>query len=209
MTLTLEHLQHQWVHGDQHVPGLLEGIANSAPAVFDKYGVKSELAIALMMGQFSEECGAGLEMVENDNFNAQQLLRLWPHHFTPSMARRYAHNARMICDVAYGGRMGNAPPPSDDGYNYRGKGLSQLTGKDNYAKLAEITGLDVLNDPDILLAPDTCLECAVADFAKICNCLEPAEAGNVLETTKRLNGGTNGLSARIMWTTKWRRELGV
>jgi putative chitinase len=209
VALTLKTMQCMWPHGDQHVPGLLEGIVTAAPAVLEKYGVTSELALALMFGQFSEECGGGLEMIENDNFNAAQLVRLWPRHFTGSMAVRYAYNARMICDVAYGGRMGNAPPPSDDGYNYRGKGLSQLTGKENYEKLAEITGLDVVNDPALLIAPETALECAVADFVKICGCLPFADKGDVMETTKHLNGGTNGLSSRIQWTTKWKRELGL
>lgn len=196
-----------WPHGDQHVPGLIEGIAASSQAVLEKYGVTSPLALALMLGQFSEECGGGLEMVENDNFTAEQLLRLFPRHFTGTMAARYAHNPRMICDVAYGGRMGNAPPPSDDGWNYRGKGLSQLTGKENYLKLAEITELDVVADPNLLIEPTTCFECAVADFVKICNCLEPAAKGDVVTTTERLNGGTNGLAARIAWTRLWRREL--
>lgn len=207
--LTLNNLQRQWPHGDQHVAGLLEGVAASAAAVFEKYEVKTSLAVAMMFAQFSEECGAGLEMIENDNFTAAQLLRLWPTHFTGTMAQRYAHNPRMICDVAYGGRLGNAPPPSDDGYNYRGKGMSQLTGKANYAKLAEITGLDVLGDPNLLYEPATALECAVADFVKICGCLPFAEKGDVVDTTKHLNGGLNGLAAREAWTTRWRKELNV
>jgi putative chitinase len=206
--LTLAQLQKLWPHGDQHVPGLVEGIVQSAPAVFEKYGIASSLTVALMFGQFSEECGAGLEMVENDNFTAEQLVRLWPSHFTGTMAERYAHNPRMICDVAYGGRMGNAPPPSDDGFNYRGRGLSQCTGKEGYQKLAEKTGLDVIGNPALLSDPSHALECGVADFV-ICGCLPFAEKGDVLDTTKRLNGGTIGLAAREAWTAQWRKELNV
>lgn len=209
MTLTLASLQRLWPHGDQHVPGLLEGIAASAPAVLEKYGIGSPLALALMMGQFSEECGAGLEMIENDNFTAAQLVDLWPSHFTGSMAPRYAHNPQMICDVAYGGRMGNAPPPASDGFLYRGQGLPQLTGKDNYVALKTITGLDVVGNPGLLTAPATALECGVAAFVKICGCLPFAEAGDVVETTKHLNGGTIGLAAREQWTATWKRELGL
>jgi putative chitinase len=209
-TLTLEHLQRLWPHGDQHVPGLMAGIVQSAPAVLEKYGVPdTPLVIAHMMGQFSEECGGGLEMVENDNFTAQQLLNLWPRHFTPSMAQRYAHNARMICDVAYGGRMGNAPPPSDDGYNYRGKGLSQLTGKENYERLAVLTGLDVIKNPDLLIDPETTFECGVADYVKICGCLPFAEKDDTINETKHLNGGLIGLSDRRLWIARWKKELGA
>ncbi|MGD0421529.1 MAG: hypothetical protein ABSA68_18430 [Xanthobacteraceae bacterium] len=49
-----------------------------------------------------------MELVENDDFTAAQLVKLWPAHFTGSMAERCQHNPRMICDIAYGGRMGNA-----------------------------------------------------------------------------------------------------
>ena len=59
-----------------------------------------------MFGQFSEECGAGLEMVENLNYSAAGLLHTFPTHFTGTMADRYAHNPRMIADVAYGGHRG-------------------------------------------------------------------------------------------------------
>ena len=60
--LTLPIMQKMWPHGDQHVPGLMEGIVASAPAVFEKYGIETPLTLALMFGQFSEECGGGLEM---------------------------------------------------------------------------------------------------------------------------------------------------
>jgi putative chitinase len=204
----LPHLKNLWPHGDQHVPGLIEGIAASAPAVFEKYKIETPLTIAMMFGQFSEECGAGLEMVENDNFTAEQLVRLWPSHFTGTMAQRYAHNPRMICDVAYGGRMGNAPPPSDDGYNFQGRGLSQCTGKEGYQKVKEATGLDVIADPALLSSPEHALECGVADFV-LCGCLPFAEKGDILNTTERLNGGVNGLAERERWTALWKKELGV
>jgi putative chitinase len=197
-----------WPHCNQHVPGLLDGIIASAPIVFPKYGLTSSLLVAHAMAQFSEESGAGLEMVENDNFTEAQLLKLFPTHFTGSMAERLQHNPRMICDVAYGGRMGNAPPPSDDGYNYRGRGLSQCTGKQGYEKLAQKTGLDVLNNPGLLSAPATALECGVADFV-LCGCLPHAEKDDVIGVTRALNGGLNGLSVREQWLRKWKAALAV
>ncbi len=206
--LTLEIMRKMWVSGDQHVPGLIEGIASTAPAVFEKYGIATDLTIAIMMAQFSEECGAGLEMEENMNYTAERLLQVFPRHFTPSLAAKAAHNPRMIGDIAYGGRMGNAPPPSDDGYNYRGRGLSQVTGRDGYKVLAEKTGLDVLGAPSLLSDPQHTLECGVADFI-ICGCLPFAEKGDVIDVTRHLNGGLNGLGERQRWTGLWRRELGV
>ena len=199
-------LARMWPNGDQHVPGLRAGIIAAAPIVFPKYGLTNSLLVAHAMAQFSEETGAGLEMIENDNFTEAQLLRLFPSHFSGSMAERCQGNPRMICDIAYGGRMGNAPPPSDDGYNYRGRGLSQCTGKEGYEKLAAKTGLDVLDHPEILSAPATALECGVADFV-LCGCLPYAEKDNVLGVTRALNGGTNGLAVREQWLVKWKAAL--
>jgi putative chitinase len=71
-----------------------------------------------------------------------------------------------------------------------------------------MTGLDVLNHPEILTAPATALECAVADFI-ICGCLPFAEQGDVLNVTKHLNGGIIGLAERERQTAAWRAELGV
>lgn len=209
--LTSEIMQKLWPQGDQHVPGLIEGIVKSAPDVFAMYAIKTPLTIAMMFGQFSEECGAGLEMTENMNYSVQGLLNTFPKHFTGTMAQRYAHNPRMIADVAYDGRMGNAPPPSDDGWNYRGKGLSQVTGKDGYAALQkELTAkgivIDIIENPDLISSPEHTLICGVADFV-LCGCLPFAEKGDILNTTKKLNGGTNGLSSRQQWTAKFKSAL--
>jgi putative chitinase len=211
--LTLEIFQKLWQHGDQHIPGLMEGIVASAPDVFAKYSITTPLTVALMFGQFSEECGAGLEMVECMNYSEQGLLNTFPRHFTGTMAARYAHNPRMIGDIAYGGRMGNAPPPSDDGYNYRGQGLSQVTGREGVTALQkELTAknydIDILDDPTLICSPEHTLMCGVADFV-ICGCLPFAEKGDIPNTTKKLNGGTNGLPSRQQWTAQWRKALGA
>ena len=208
--LTLAILQRRWPHGDQHIPGLLEGIVASAPVVFSKYAIDKcpsvPLVVAHMFAQFSEECGQGLEMVESGYYSAARLLQVFPTHFTPTMAARAAYNPRLVFDVAYGGRMGNAPPPSDDGYNFCGKGLSQVTGREGYAKLAAKTGLDLINDPDLITDPAHTLECGVADFI-LCGCLPHAEADDVVGVTRALNGGLNGLAERERQIALWKREL--
>ena len=206
--LTLENMQHQWPHGDQHVPGLLEGIASTSAAVFAKYGLTTPLVAAHAMAQFSEECGAGLELQENMNYSAQRLLQVFPTHFTATLATKAAHNPEMIAEIAYGGRMGNAPPPSTDGWVFRGQGLSQCTGKDEYKALGEKVGVNLVANPGWLVDPQHALECGVADFV-LCGCLPYAEKDDVVEVTKKLNGGTNGLLARERWLRRWKQELGV
>ncbi len=204
--LPLASLQELWPHGDQHVPHLVEGMSAHAAAVFYKYGFVTPLSVAMAMGQFSEECGAGLEMEENLNYTAQRLLQVFPTHFTPGMAARAAHNPRLTADIAYGGRMGNRPPPSDDGWNYRGRGFSQVTGREGYTALATKTGFDLLNHPELLSDPDFALECGVADLV-VCGCLPFALKGDIVGMTKHLNGGYNGLADRRAWTARWRQEL--
>lgn len=208
---SLELLHHLWPHGNQHIAGLVEGIASAAPEVFIKYGTTSPLVIAHMFAQFSEECGAGLEMVENMNYSAEGLLRTFPRHFTGSMAQRYAHNPRMIADIAYGGRMGNAPPPSDDGWNYRGQGLSQVTGKDGYQKLQHLLAekgatFNILEEPELIIDPRYTLECGVADYI-LCGCLPHAEADDLIGETRALNGGLNGLDVRRHWLGVWKAAM--
>jgi putative chitinase len=207
--LTIQAMYKLWPHGNDKVSGLLEGIVATAQAILEKYKVASALALALTMGQFSEECNAGLEMVENLNYSAPRLRQVWPSHFTTALAVRSAHNQQMIGNIAYGGRMGNAPLPSNDGFNYRGRGLSQLTGKENYQRLAKVTGIDVITHPEYLSDPRYAFECGVADFVELCGCLPFSERGDVINTTKHLNGGLNGLAERERWTVLWRKQLGV
>jgi len=204
--LTLDMMQRRWPHGDQHVPGLMEGLVAAAPVIFPKYGLTTPLTVAHAMAQFSHECGAGLEIVENLNYSAQGLVNTWPSRFDMGRAEAFAHNPQRIADSVYGGRMGNAPPPSDDGWNFRGRGLSQVTGRDGYAKLAGKTGLDLLDDPGFLSDPAHALDCGVADFV-LCGCLPHAIADDVVGVTKALNGGTIGLQARIAWLAVWKKEL--
>jgi len=206
--LTLDMLKTLWPHRDQKISGLVESIAKAAPVVFQKYGLDSDLAIAHAMAQFSHECGAGLEVVENLNYRADQLLRQWPRHFTPAQAIAMQHNPRLIADQAYGGRMGNDPPPSNDGWNYRGRGASQTTGKSAYAKLAETSGLDLVNHPDLVNSPDKFLECAVADFVQ-CGCLPFAMEDDLFQVTQHLNGGQIGAKQRESWLKLWKHVLSI
>lgn len=211
--LTLEMLQRRWPHGNQHVAGLLEGIVAAAPTIFAKYGAEAPMAIAHAMAQFSEECGQGLEMIESLNYTAARLRVVFPTHFTPTMSIRWAHNQKMIGIIAYGGRMGNAPPPSEDGYDYRGAGLSQVTGREGFTALQKTlddhdAGFNVLDNPELIIDPAYTLECGVADWIT-CGCLTPALADDILLETRRLNGGTNGLEERRRQLHLWKQEFNL
>jgi putative chitinase len=201
-------LRKLWPSGDEKIPGLRAGIIASAPAVFARYGITTPLLVAHVMAQGSHECGAGHEVVENLSYSAERMTQVWPSRF-PSVASAApcAHNPRVLADKVYNGRMGNRPG-SDDGYNFRGQGFSQTTGRDEYERLGKLTGLDLVNHPELLIDPAHFLECGVANFV-LCGCLPFAKADDLLNVTKRLNGGTVGLDQRWQWLAKWKAELGT
>lgn len=201
-------LYNLWPNGDAKIPGLRAGIAASAPAVFAKYGIDSPKLVAHVMAQISHECGGGHEVVENLNYTAGRMMQVWPQRFpTMAMAAPYAGNPRALANKVYNGRMGNASG-SDDGWNFRGRGAVQTTGREGYARLAKATGLDLLNHPDLVNDPNHFLECGVADFI-LCGCLPFAKADDVVNVTRRLNGGTVGLAQRQQWLAKWKAALGT
>jgi putative chitinase len=200
--LTIEIMRQMWPHGDVKISGLVDGIASAAPRVFPKYGLTSDLLIAHAMAQFSHECGAGSEVVENLNYSANGLMATWPSRFDAAKAQAFAHNQQEIADEVYNGRMGNRAG-TDDGWNFRGRGGSQVTGRDSYLKLGARVDLDLINGPDLVNNPNHFLECAVADFV-LCGCLPFALHDDVGGVTFHLNGGHIGLSQRTQWLAQWK-----
>ena len=148
------------------------GILNTQATVFPRYGINSSLVLAHMMAQFSEECGGGTEMVESLNYSTQALLDTWPKHFSQAEAEQYGRNAqhpadqRMIGNLAYGTRMGNHPG-TDDGYNFRGRGLIQTTGRDGYDELGQSLGINLVDNPDNLINPIHALAYSVDEFVPL------------------------------------------
>ena len=119
------------------------------------------------MARISHESGAGDEVVENMNYTAGRMMQVWPSRF-PSLAsaQAYAGNPRALANKVYNGRMGNTPG-SDDGWNFRGRGAAQTTGREGYMRLAKATGFDVVNHPELVDDPRYFLECGVADFINL------------------------------------------
>ncbi|KPB32512.1 Lysozyme [Pseudomonas amygdali pv. photiniae] len=94
-------------------------------------------------------------------------------------------------------RLGNSPEDDDDGQLYRGRGLIQVTGRDNYAACAEALGLDLLKHPELLELPEHAAMSAGWFWHRAgLNAL--ADKGDFLTITKRINGGTNGQADRQM-----------
>lgn len=147
---------------------------------------------------------AQLNLVEeNLNYSAQALRKIFPKYFrTPQEASSYAHHPERIANRVYAGRMGNGSEESGDGWKFRGRGLIQITGRDNYVSMSALMGKDLTVWPDALLMPlDACRSAALWWKANGLNALADRLAGagerKTFEAITRLvNGGLSGLEDR-------------
>lgn len=202
-------LRQMWPHGDSRIKGLVAGIARSSEAVLKKRKITTALQLAHIMAQLSWECNAGQEVVENLNYTTPAaMMKAWPRRFpTVSSTVPYLRNPRKLANQVHNGRMGNRPG-SDDGYDFRGRGGSQTTGRDAYGRLGAAAGYDLIGNPDQINDPDLFFDFAVADFL-MCGCLpfcapKPSlPLGDIEGVTFKLNGGKNGLAGRKQWFARW------
>ncbi|WP_439398743.1 glycoside hydrolase family 19 protein [Bradyrhizobium sp. PMVTL-01] len=201
-------LHNLWPHGDAKIPGLRDAIVAQAPALFDEFAIKTPMAIANMMGEFTVECGGGWEIEENLNYRATALVKQWPKHFTMAQAMAMEHKPQLIANQAYNGRMGNRVG-SNDGWDFRGRGPAQTTGRDAYDRLGKLLGVDLVSQPERINTKDLFLRVGVVDFVVICKCLPYAERDDEINETRCLNGGLIGLADRQKSIAQWKHALGV
>jgi putative chitinase len=143
----------------------------------------------------------GLTIVqENLNYSASRLMAVWPSRFpTLASAQPYAGNPQKLANKVYGGRMGNTGP--NDGWTYRGRGFIQITGKDGYASVGALAGLDLVGHPELAADPAKA-GAVVAAFSSWKKLNVPADAGDFVAHTRKINGGTIGLDDRKVWLNK-------
>jgi putative chitinase len=185
---------------------LVDGIAGTAPTVLPKHEIASPLRLAHFFAQISHESGGGTITEESLYYtHAQRIVDVWPSRFTIESAKRYIRDPRKLADRVYNGRMGNAPG-SDDGYNFRGRGLLQITGRDSYREIGGLCGFDLENHPDLAYAPDHALEVAATEFVHL-GCLPFCDEDDVMRVTKLVNGGYTGIDSRRAWLKRWKAAL--
>ena len=155
----------QIIHGNPYVPQWFEALSSILP----EYEINTPERVAAFLAQTAHESGGYKALKENLNYRAATLRKVFPKYFpTDELAEQYAGKQEMIANRVYGNRMGNGPEESGDGFRYCGRGLIQLTGKDNYTAFAESIETPVEELPEYLAT-----------------------------LTKRINGGTIGLEDRI------------
>lgn len=168
-----------------------------------RWEITSHAQVTMFLAQCAHESGGFKRLVENLHYSAAALLAAWPKRFTGEDAVAMAYDEQRIAERAYGGRMGNGAEGSGDGYRYRGRGIIQLTGRDNYQRAGDAIGLDFVAQPELLEQPDWAASSA-GWFWATNGCSALADAGDFLAITKRINGGTNGQADREGWLAKVR-----
>ena len=161
---------------------------------FQKYDINTPKRQACFIGQCMHESGGFRLTKENLNYSASSLMKTWPSRF-PDMdtAEKYEHNPVKIASKVYAGRMGNITP--EDAGMYIGRGLIQLTGKDNYKTASDALNEDLLATPQLVEEPRyAALTAGWFWNKKGLNAL--ADSNDIETMTKRINGGTLGLDDR-------------
>lgn len=172
--------------------------------ILDTAEINTALRLAHFLAQLEHE--SNLKPIEeNLNYNAQGLKKIFNEYFpNDTLANFYARKPEKIANRVYADRMGNGNEASGDGWKYRGRGFIQITGHNNYEALAQDTGIDYLNNPELLLNEADSMISAIW-FWKKNNLNHYADQDNVKEITKRINGGYNGLKHRIELLEKYKQ----
>lgn len=179
------------------------------------YGINTRRRAVHFLAQIGHESAGLFRTEENLNYSAHRLCEIWPSRFTAQQAAAYARQPERIANRVYANRMGNRNEASGDGWLYRGRSPIQLTGRSNYACMAELTGLPLLDMPALAIeVEEGALIAAVWWQANGLNTL--ADDGDILAVSRKVNLGTtstrrrpNGLQDRIDRTHRAAAALGV
>ena len=168
----------------------------SGKSLAEDYEINTPKRIAAFMAQCGHESGGFVWLTENLNYSAAGLMKTFAKYFTDqATANAYARQPDKIANKVYANRMGNGDEASGDGARYKGRGLIQVTGKDNYFWFAASLGITPEAAADYMqtfegAAQSACWYWENTSLNKL------ADAGDILTMTKRINGGTIGLEDR-------------
>jgi putative chitinase len=187
-----EHLA-QIIHGNPYVDHWYHALCEILP----EYEIHTPERVAAFLAQCAHESGGFKFLKENLNYKAASLRKVFPKYFpTDELAQAYEKKPEKIANRIYGNRMGNGPEESGDGFRYCGRGLIQLTGKDNYSWFAASLEIPVEEASEYLETFEGAVQSACW-FWETNNLNQWADKGDILTLTKRINGGTIGLEDRI------------
>ena len=186
----------------QMIPGnqYLDHWYNALCEILPDYEINTPQRVAAFVAQCAHESGGFKVLKENLNYRAPSLRKIFPKYFpNDDIANQYAslpNKQEAIANRIYANRMGNGDESSGDGFRYCGRGLIQLTGKENYTWFAASLDIPVEEASEYLQTFEGAVQSACW-FWETNNLNQWADKGDILTLTKRINGGTIGLEDRI------------
>jgi len=159
-----------------------------------RYNINTPIRLAHFLSQCHHESMGFKSTVESLNYSVDGLLKTFPKYFTPSQAGEYARDEMRIASRVYGGRMGNGPEESYEGWFYRGRGYIQLTGKNNYTAFDETVEDNVVIRPELVATKYPMM--SAGWFWNMREINKVADTPDVKAVTLKVNGGLNGLDHR-------------
>lgn len=188
--LTLEHVS-AILKGNKEVEAWHKAMVN----IFPKYKIDTPERIAGFIAQCAHESQNFTVLEENLFYKAETLDKIFPKYFVKAgrNAADYAKKPEKIANVVYGGRMGNTQP--GDGYLFRGRGVIQLTGRDNYTNFGATLNKSAEQVVEYVQTKQGAIESACW-YWNSRNINKAADAGDIVAMTKLINGGTIGLEDR-------------
>lgn len=172
-------------------PSAKEGMYEAISQRIEQAGCVTKEQQAMFLAQCGHETGGFTVFVENLNYSETGLLKIFPKYFTPTTAVHFAKQAEKIANRVYANRMGNGNEASGHGFKYRGRGLIQITGLDNYIAFEKWLGRDIQADD---VGKD--LDLIVLTGIWFWRWKKLAEFSSITTVTKKINGGINGLYDR-------------
>jgi len=167
--------------------------------ILPEYDIDTPKRVAAFMAQCGHESGGFTLMQENLNYSAKGLRGTFGKYFpNDEVAKLYERKPQMIANRVYANRMGNGDEASGEGWYFRGRGIVQITGKNNYTKCSQslFESNVLVENPDLLLETEYAIHSACW-FWSAARLNELADIGDMKTMTKRINGGYIGLEDRI------------
>lgn len=174
-----------------------EELCNLMDNLLSNNGIDTKERINSFLAQCGHESGGFTRFVENLNYSAKGLRATFPKYFPDdAIATAYERKPEKIANRVYANRMNNSNESSGDGWKFRGRGPIQLTGKANYEMFSKDTGIDLLQNPDLVLSDNTILLKTAIWFWNKNKLNDFADKKDIKGMTKKINGGFIGLEER-------------
>ena len=177
-------------------------------SLLEDYDINTPKRLAYFMAQCHHESGGFVFVSENLNYKASGLVKVFPKYFNENTARAYEKQPQKIANRVYANRMGNGDEASGEGFKYAGKGIIQLTGKDNYTRFAQSLEISVDDAAEYMKTFEGAAQSACW-FWETNNLNKFADAGDLKTMTRVINGGYKGMEDRELQFARISKLLGM